>query len=260
MSKKYIFFDIDGTLTISNPRTKKVFVPESARRTLKKLKENGHFVSVATGRAHWMAMDIVNLVDIDNLVTDGGNGIVLDKKLVELRPLDREKAAALCTALTRDGRGVGVTLHDDNRLYFVNETFARKNPDFSSFMKYVIDENLDFSKENIYKIFISITQEEEKLYPILETMPHMRYQPNSLMIEPADKYAGITRVMEYRHGDMKDVVVFGDGWNDMDMFLKAPLSIAMGNAVDRLKEVASFVTKPADEDGIQFACRHFGWI
>ena len=100
MSKKYFFFDIDGTLTISNPRTKKVFVPESARRTLKKLKENGHFVSVATGRAHWMAMDIVNLVDIDNLVTDGGNGIVLDKKLVELRPLDREKAAALCTALT----------------------------------------------------------------------------------------------------------------------------------------------------------------
>ncbi len=260
MDKKYFFFDIDGTLTLSDPRTHKSFVPESTQRTLKLLKENGHFVSVATGRAHWMAMDIVDLVDIDNLVTDGGNGIVLDKKLVELRPLDREKAAALCDALTRDGRSVGVTLHDDNRLYFVSETYARKSPDFSAFMEYVIDENLDFSKENIYKIFISITPEEEKLYPILETMPHMRYHPSSLMIEPADKYAGITRVMEYLHGDMKDVVVFGDGWNDMDMFIKAPFSIAMGNAVDGLKKVASFVTKPADEDGIQFACQHFGWI
>ncbi len=66
-------------------------MPESARRTLKKLKENGHFVSVATGRAHWMAMDIVNLVDIDNLVTDGGNGIVLGGELVELLPLDLKK-------------------------------------------------------------------------------------------------------------------------------------------------------------------------
>ena len=260
MNKKYFFFDVDGTLTVSDPGTQKTVVPKSTRQALKQLKENGHFVSIATGRAHWMTREVARLTDIDNLVTDGGNGIVLDGQLAELLPLPPQKAGALCTALTRDGRGVGVTLHDDNRLYFVSEASARQAPDFSSFMEYIIDETLDFSKEKIYKIFVTITEEEEKLYPILETMPHMRYHPNHLMIEPADKYAGITRVMEYLGGNMEDVVVFGDGWNDMDMFLKAPFSVAMGNAVSGLKDVASFVTKPADKDGIAYACRHFGWI
>lgn len=260
MKKKYFFFDIDGTLTLRDPITKESYVPESTRRTLKQLKEKGHFVSVATGRAHWMAMDVVNLIGIDNLVTDGGNGIVLGGELVELLPLDPEKAAALCTELTKDGRGVGVMLHDDNRLYFKDDNYAQQNPEFSSFMRYIVDENLDFAKEKIYKIFVSITEEEEEKYPILKTMPHMRYHPNNLMIEPADKYAGITRVMKFLNGDMADIVVFGDGWNDMDMFSKAPMSIAMGNSVDALKEIATFVTKGADDGGIEYACRHFGWI
>lgn len=260
MRKKYFFFDIDGTLTVNDPVTHKSMVPESTREALKRLKANGHFVSIATGRAHWMAMDIVRLVDIDNLVTDGGNGIVLDGRLVELLPLDPQKASALCTALERDGRGIGVTLHDDNRLYFKNDLYAKANPEFSSFMEYIVDETLDFSKEKIYKIFVSITEEEEAHYPILATMPHMRYHPNNLMIEPADKYSGITRVMKVLGGDLSDVVVFGDGWNDMDMFLKAPVSIAMGNAVEDLKRIATFVTKPVTEDGILYACEHFGWI
>ena len=66
MKKKYFFFDIDGTLTLRDPITKESYVPESTRRTLRQLKEKGHFVSVATGRAHWMAMDVVNLIGIDN--------------------------------------------------------------------------------------------------------------------------------------------------------------------------------------------------
>ena len=49
MHRKYFFFDIDGTLT--DDATHKI-VP-SARYTLKKLEESGHFVSIATGRAHY---------------------------------------------------------------------------------------------------------------------------------------------------------------------------------------------------------------
>ena len=46
--KKYIFFDIDGTLT--DNRTGKI-VP-SAREALDKLRKNGHFFAIATGRAY----------------------------------------------------------------------------------------------------------------------------------------------------------------------------------------------------------------
>lgn len=55
-------------------------------------------------------------------------------------------------------------------------------------------------------------------------------------------------------------MVFGDGLNDISMIDQAPLGIAMGNAIDEVKAVANFITKRNDDDGIEYACRHFGWI
>ncbi|MBF1057658.1 MAG: HAD hydrolase family protein, partial [Peptostreptococcus sp.] len=55
-------------------------------------------------------------------------------------------------------------------------------------------------------------------------------------------------------------VVFGDNTNDIKMFRPEWTSIAMGNAVEELKKIADFVTKDADDGGIEHACRHFGWI
>ena len=34
----------------------------------------------------------------------------------------------------------------------------------------------------------------------------------------------------------------------------------MGNGIEALKRKATFVTKRSDEDGIEYACKHFGWI
>ena len=51
MKKKYIFFDIDGTLT---DRSTGQIVP-SAQKALNRLQEAGHFVAIATGRAHYKA-------------------------------------------------------------------------------------------------------------------------------------------------------------------------------------------------------------
>ncbi len=62
------------------------------------------------------------------------------------------------------------------------------------------------------------------------------------------------------HGKVEDVVVFGDDYNDLVMFRPEWTSIAMGNACDALKKKADFVTKASYDDGIEYACRHYGWI
>ena len=67
-------------------------------------------------------------------------------------------------------------------------------------------------------------------------------------------------MMDILNAPMDDVVVFGDGHNDITMFQMAKPSIAMGNAIDQLIELATFVTYSCDEDGIEYACQHFGWI
>ena len=51
---KYLFFDIDGTLAVGVPGQGQ-YIPESTREALRRLREAGHFLSIATGRAHAMA-------------------------------------------------------------------------------------------------------------------------------------------------------------------------------------------------------------
>lgn len=67
-------------------------------------------------------------------------------------------------------------------------------------------------------------------------------------------------MMDHFGAPYGQVVVFGDGTNDISMFRKEWISIAMGNACRELKERANFITRRVEEDGIQYACRRFGWI
>ena len=44
-----------------------------------------------------------------------------------------------------------------------------------------------------------------------------------------------------------------------DIILKSVRTLT-NNAIDELKEKATYVTTPCDQDGIYNACVHFGWI
>ncbi len=50
--------------------------------------------------------------------------------------------------------------------------------------------------------------------------------------------------------DLNHTIVFGDSYNDIEMFQVSKYSIAMGNAVDELKNIATITIKPAREEGI----------
>ena len=55
-------------------------------------------------------------------------------------------------------------------------------------------------------------------------------------------------------------MAFGDGGNDVPIIKEAGIGVAMGNAVDEVKQTADFVTRHIDEDGVAYALRHFGVI
>ena len=49
----------------------------------------------------------------------------------------------------------------------------------------------------------------------------------------------------------------GDGNNDFEMVKRAGVGVAMKNGEESLKEVADFVTKTNDEEGVAYAIEHF---
>ena len=48
----------------------------------------------------------------------------------------------------------------------------------------------------------------------------------------------------------KQVLAFGDGENDIDMFQKAGFSVAMGNAMPAAAAAARYTTTCSDEGGV----------
>ena len=258
--KKYIFFDIDGTLTNANPGG--IILP-STHVTLRKLKENGHFVAIATGRSYSMAKEAMSEADIHNAVCCGGNGLVIDDQVFYIDPLDKEKALEVIQECVEKNIPLGIKKDDTTKIYTHRKDFVEKCPEVKSFAQIVYMDNDDYSQfEDIHKIHIALKKGTPNPLETLKTtgLHFARYHDLSIIVEPDDKYKGILDMIHHINGKEEDIVVFGDGHNDLSMMSQAPIAIAMGNAIDELKEVATFVTKNCDDDGIEYACQHFHWI
>lgn len=65
------------------------------------------------------------------------------------------------------------------------------------------------------------------------------------------KASGIKAVVESMGLTMDDVTCFGDDHNDIEMFKSCGTSVAMGNAVNELKEIATYITDTNDNEGIK---------
>lgn len=257
MEKKYLFFDIDGTLTDNS--TKKIVT--SAKWALDELQRNGHFVAIATGRAHYKARGFMESIGLHHMVCCGGNGLVINDQLIQNIPLDREEAIRTYEKASALGYGVLAMLDDSIDVYTHNDDFRKQCGDRKEPTRYIIDENFDIHQaKEIYKLYVSVPRSEEEVFTKDDQLGHLRFVEDYLMFQHDRKKEGILDMMEHLQADPKDVVVFGDDYNDLVMFDDRWLSIAIGNACDALKEKADYVTDKNVDDGIWNACRHFGWI
>jgi Cof subfamily protein (haloacid dehalogenase superfamily) len=79
----------------------------------------------------------------------------------------------------------------------------------------------------------------------------------TLLHPQADKSHGIRVVSEYLKREAKEFTVFGDSLNDIEMFKVAGKSIAVANALDELKLLASEVLPYSnDQDGVAYYLNH----
>ena len=253
--KKYFFFDFDGTLTIGHTAC----VPPSTRQALSDLQKNGHFIAIATGRIQAEAIQFCPELGISHLVSDGGYSLTINNQLLEMRSLDATMCHRVLEELQAKHIPWGFTC--ENRLvrYTNSVEFLLKVDD--DYMNSILDPTLDFhAYSTFYKLYIACTEDEESQIEALSYAPWVRYSPTCIFIEPLEKQEGIRRVMQRLHAPIEDVVVFGDGTNDIPMFTQPWTSIAMGNAHESLKRCADYVTTPSYQDGIAKACQHFGWL
>jgi Cof subfamily protein (haloacid dehalogenase superfamily) len=257
MRKRYLFFDIDRTLTAGG--YEKAYVPESAKTALARLRADGHFLCLARGRSQAKAEGYMKELGFDNMVSDGGYGVTIGGKLLGINPLPKDKIVSLVRECQRKGIAWGIQTDNSVVRLVPDGRFQAETNDLYLDSRVVPGLDPEDYPE-IFKAYVSCSAEEEKNIQALGDLPHYRFFKEYIFVEPMAKAVGIRRVMDYFGADYADAIVFGDSENDLSMFVDGWTKVAMGNAIPELKEKADLVTTDVDDDGIYNACVSLGLI
>lgn len=253
MKKKYFFFDIDRTLGLDISQV----IPADTIYCLNRLRQAGHSIAIATGRLQCDAIRTAERYGIHSLVSDGGNSLTIDGQLIEMQGMPVENCRALLHELERRQLPWAVFTYNKLVRYTPYEEF-RQLGQASLFQTVVRPVAID-SLTRVYKI-VHVRPAADDVPLDTFGLSRLPYITNTYLVEPTDKGAGIRRFMEHVQAPLEDAVVFGDGLNDLAMFVPPFFRIAMGNARAELKKRADFVTLDNDKGGILYACKKFGWL
>jgi len=260
MSKKLLFFDIDGTLL----EEKTGIIPDSAVEAVKKARENGHLAFINSGRTASFIGGEVDKIEFDGILAGCGTYIEYQGKVLEHKTLSKElqdKVLDLLHECRIDAivEGRYHNYFDVPEKIWVKEfrEFAEKYPfpcgtwedediKFDKFFMYA-SENSDF--DSFYKALkdeFDFIDREQGFYEVLP--------------KGCSKANSVRYMVEYLGMSMEDTVSFGDSNNDLPMLECTNISVGMGNGSRGVLEKVTFVTKCVEEDGIQYAMKHFGLI
>lgn len=269
---KMVVFDIDGTLV---PHLTNEF-SEEIIDMFKQLKENNMIITLATGRDWISIKDLYQNPYIDYFI--GANGsFIYDLKnqkyifnsSIQWEEFDLFNEQVLIPNLHNIK---SVILSDDNRV-FVLENKVRTKPWFwdafkHKFQSYENAKN-ELNKNNFHLITIEFkygTDVVEKCANFFDKNNTNIYVqaawPKGLFVanKGVTKAHSIAKLCEHINIDLKNVIAFGDGENDFEMIKEVGLGIAMGNAIDELKNVADDVTVDVYNCGTKFYCKKIGVI
>lgn len=255
----YVFFDIDNTL-VSHKGTS--HVPPQTQEAVKLLRKAGHIPAIATGRGAFLTFTTAQNFGITHLVCSGGAQVIVDGLEIHrsIFPAGHLQAFRQIAA-----KFPSLTAAIDDQFLYATQAFA-------PFFDY-------FNAQAGYNCIRPLSSLNSAIICYIMIPPEALTPEHGLFFSPPDaitlelmhaftearcsgtsKWNGIERLIAHQNSSLDEVVVFGDGPNDVDMIARANIGVAVGNSSPEAKEVADYVCPDIDEGGILEACRHLGLI
>ena len=255
---KIIFFDIDDTLRNS----KTGFVPSTIPTIFKQLREKGILTGIATGRGIFGVVPEIKTLKPDFFVTLNG-AYIEDKKgnVIYSNKIAKDKVEEYITWTKEIGIDYGLVGSHAAKLSRRTEMISQAiDPIYPN-----LEVDPDFyQKEDIYQMWTFEDQGDDLILPdtLASTLRMVRWHEHSSDVVPisGSKAAGVAKVVEQLGLKPENVMVFGDGLNDLELFDYAGISVAMGVSHEKIKEKADYFTKTLEEDGIFDALEGFGMV
>lgn len=273
MTIKMIVTDLDGTL-LNSANT----ISDKNIQAFRKAISMGIIPVVATGRIDSEAFFFAQAIGATDYLISGSGGVIKDfknEKIIHevdlnsdnikeflriVEPYDEifwqafTSKGCVCTekSFSWMDRSGWAQAHVDE--------FKEKQIVVTDVQAYVDHKELGISKFVIsstnYMLLDELMEKVGLIYGV-EVIRPMNYCVECIPTG-VDKGFGLIKLCEYLEIEPEDVLVIGDSDNDKEMFeVHGPLKIAMGNAKDSIKELATHIVSTNDQDGVAEAIYKF---
>jgi hypothetical protein len=266
--KNLYITDLDHTFLHSNQKV------SSYSKTVWNKKSNNAFLSVATARSFSKTHEFLEGLSLQAplILLDGAMVATTEKKLLSIKTLSKELGDAIIEESHKFTIYPFVISLNNHKT--LDETFAIP-PLLNRYQSYLIQNNyatdkrlsfvkkIEGVKDTLKMVYMG---EESLLRPLAEHLKiifgksiELKLAPENYMqcyfltiLHPlGDKADALETVHEYLNQPLERTTVFGDSLNDIGMFKLAGTAIAVANALDEVKEVATLVLKENnDEDAV----------
>lgn len=248
MKCKLLLFDLDGTLLQTDKTISKVTMHE-----LKKCRNQGIMIGVSTSRSEKNSLEFVAELNPDVVISSAGALVKYrDKYVYKAEFTQTETKDLIKKAREICGEDCEITIDTVDEHYW-NYKADPKQQD-KSWGDSVYTDFRDFEHASL-KMCVEIFDEKaaEQLQENLPECDCVRFSDGywyKFTKKTATKENAILHMCEACGITTDDIVAFGDDYADIGMLKLCGIGIAMGNAIDEVKEIADCVIGDNDHDGI----------
>lgn len=255
---KALFFDIDGTLYDNKSHA----LASQSLAAILKLKEKGYKTAICTSRnlaemVH-LPSALINAVDV---VISGAGTVIQYQDSIDYTAIDAtiiHKAFSFFEEhkiVYRWTNQQGIGYFGSHQEKTVSDLFYylyQMIPGYQQYQGEPVTSILYYTDNPTY---------QQQLKTMFNDCECIQMQHSVEVTPPSmNKYHGIKKVLAKWQLTMDEAMAFGDGNNDYPMLAGVGFSVAMGNANERLKAVADYVTDSVENNGVHQALVQFNFI
>ena len=257
-----VLADVDGTLV-----TKNKVVTARAIAAIERLYERGVLFAITSGRPPRGMRMLVHPLEMRGPMAAFNGGIIVrpDMSIIDEQPIPDEYTPAVIDTIR--GHGLYVWIYRAAEWYVTDPhaPHAQREASTVQFQPTVVP-SYDGLLERVVKI-VGVSDDHDQVARCEAAVQQQfgghvsasRSQPYYLDVTnpTANKGAVVERLSHHFTIPLEQIATVGDGANDVLMFQRSGLSIAMGNASEDVQREATCVTASNEDEGFAKAVEEF---
>lgn len=257
-----VLADVDGTLV-----TKKKVLTPRAIAAIERLRERGVLFAITSGRPPRGMRMLVRPLEMRGPMAAFNGGIIVqpDMSIVDERAIPTDVTRAVIDTIAASGLYVWIYRGAEWYITDPHAPHAEREATTVQFQPTVVP-SYDVLLDRVVKI-VGVSDDHDKVARCEAAVQQKfgaqvsaaRSQPYYLDVThpTANKGVVIERLSHYYKIPPEQIATLGDQSNDVLMFRRSGLSIAMGNASEEVRRAATFVTASNEDEGFAKAVEEF---